>query len=577
MNENGKNDNNENYIKKNLKPSFNQIKTSQNKPYIENNQSNLIKENIYNYNLYKLSSNDSFENINENPNEVVSKILDNINKNNLSTFYDSDSEFKNKIDSLNLKFYLETEKYLCNQNKKIQTQTSLFIILFKQIIIYIKEIERLNLIIIKKKYKPENIIKRTDDIEQKQKEFQAKEDIINALKKSQSNMESKLLQAIINENNLNKKIEQLQTEIEFYRNKINIRNSNNDLNIIKIDKTMSISFNNDKKEELYDRYKEDNDNLNNNTTSNDIKTNKKKNSHNSACITNSSNSRIKNIIKISKSINIKSKSPTNYNIRKSSFRHQNFKNINPEIKRNHSEKDDKLRNNNKTNKQNINKNNIKKQNVEEMKYKGYLITDLIKNENININNKKIKPDKIDKNSNTIEILETDPDIIKGNNFKKIIITNKNKFINENNITFRNTKKSNNNLKLDLLLSNSNLSNNINNSKKQKNDFNMNKCIYTCYNTIGNYTSKYKSDNAFNCFKLINNKKKLKFDNHNIINNIHKSNNNVSRVNNKNILNEQKSNSLLKKEKNKQRIKNIINISSSIGYKKEINGNQSKKS
>ena len=577
MNENGKNDNNENYIKKNLKPSFNQIKTSQNKPYIENNQSNLMKENIYNYNLYKLSSNESFENINENPNEVVSKILDNINKNNLSTFYDSDSEFKNKIDSLNLKFYLETEKYLCNQNKKIQTQTSLFIILFKQIIIYIKEIERLNLIIIKKKYKPENIIKRTDDIEQKQKEFQAKEDIINALKKSQSNMESKLLQAIINENNLNKKIEQLQTEIEFYRNKINIRNLNNDLNIIKIDKTMSISFNNDKKEELYDRYKEDNDNLNNNTTSNDIKTNKKKNSHNSACITNSSNSRIKNIIKISKSINIKSKSPTNYNIRKSSFRHQNFKNINPEIKRNHSEKDDKLRNNNKTNKQNINKNNIKKQNVEEMKYKGYLITDLIKNENININNKKIKPDKIDKNSNTIEILETDPDIIKGNNFKKIIITNKNKFINENNITFRNTKKSNNNLKLDLLLSNSNLSNNINNSKKQKNDFNMNKCIYTCYNTIGNYTSKYKSDNAFNCFKLINNKKKLKFDNHNIINNIHKSNNNVSRVNNKNILNEQKSNSLLKKEKNKQRIKNIINISSSIGYKKEINGNQSKKS
>ena len=577
MNENGKNDNNENYIKKNLKPSFNQIKISQNKPYIENNQSNLIKENIYNYNLYKLSSNDSFENINENPNEVVSKILDNINKNNLSTFYDSDSEFKNKIDSLNLKFYLETEKYLCNQNKKIQTQTSLFIILFKQIIIYIKEIERLNLIIIKKKYKPENIIKRTDDIEQKQKEFQAKEDIINALKKSQSNMESKLLQAIINENNLNKKIEQLQTEIEFYRNKINIRNSNNDLNMIKIDKTMSISFNNDKKEELYDRYKEDNDNLNNNTTSNDIKTNKKKNSHNSACITNSSNSRIKNIIKISKSINIKSKSPTNYNIRKSSFRHQNFKNINPEIKRNHSEKDDKLRNNNKTNKQNINKNNIKKQNVEEMKYKGYLITDLIKNENININNKKIKPDKIDKNSNTIEILETDPDIIKGNNFKKIIITNKNKFINENNITFRNTKKSNNNLKLDLLLSNSNLSNNINNFKKQKNDFNMNKSIYTCYNTIGNYTSKYKSDNAFNCFKLINNKKKLKFDNHNIINNIHKSNNNVSRVNNKNILNEQKSNSLLKKEKNKQRIKNIINISSSIGYKKEINGNQSKKS
>ena len=578
MNDNGKNDNDENYSKKNLGPSFNQVKMNQNKSYKENNKKNIIKDNIYN-NIYKLSSDDSFENIDENPNQVVSKILDNINKNSLSTFYDSDSEFKNKIDSLNLKFYLETEKYLCNQNKKIQTQTSLFIILFKQIIIYIKEIERLNLIIINKKYKPENIIKRTDDIAQKQKEFQTKEDIINALKKSQSNMESKLLQALINENNLNKKIEQLQKEIEFYRNKINnINNLNNDLHMIKIDKTMSNSFNNDKKEELYDRYNENNDNSNNNIVSNDIKTNKKKNSHNSVCITNSSNSRIKNIIKINKSINMKSKSPTNFNNKKTSIKYQNFKNVNTNVKRNHSEKDDKLKNNNKTNNQNINKNNYKNQNFEEMKYKGYLITDLRKNESINFNNKKIRLDKIDKNANALEMLETEPEIIKGNNFKKIIITNKNKLIKEDNITFRNTKKPNNNLKIDLLLSNSNLSNNINSSKKQKNEFNMNKCIYNCYNTIANYTSKYKSDNAFNYFKLANNKKKIKFENHNILKNIHQSNNNINRVINKNMLNEQKSKSLLKREKNnKTRIKNIINISSSTGYKKDINGHQSKKS
>ena len=45
-----------------------------------------------------------------------------------------------------------------------------------------------------------------------------------------------------------------------------------------------------------------------------------------------------------------------------------------------------------------------------------------------------------------------------------------------------------------------------------------------------------------------------------------------------MLNEQKSKSLLKREKNnKTRIKNIINISSSTGYKKDINGHQSKKS
>ena len=559
MNENVKNDNDENYTKKNLQPTFNQEKSNPNKTSRENNKTNIIKENIYN-NYYKLSSNDSFENLDENPNQVVSKILDNINKNNLSTFYDSDSEFKNKIDSLNLKFYLETEKYLCNQNKKIQTQTSLFIILFKQIIIYIKEIERLNLILIQKKYKPENIIKRTDDIAQKQKEFQTKEDIINALKKSQSNMESKLLQALINENNLNKKIEQLQKEIEFYRNKNNINDLNNDLNIIKIDKTMSTSFKNEEKEELYDRYNENNDNSNNNNANNDIKANKKKNSHNSVCISNSSNGRIKNIIKINKSINIKSKSPT--------YKYQNFKGINPNIKRNHSERDDKMTKNNKENNQNINKNNIKKQNIEDINYKGYLITDLNKNESINFNNK-----KIDKN-----ILETEPDLIKGNNFKKIIITNKNKFIKEDNTTYRNTKKPKNNLKIDLLLSNSNLSNNINNSKKQKNEYNMNKCVYTYYNTISNYTSKHKSDNAFNYFKLINNKKKFKLYNNNIINNIQQSNNNINRAINKNTLNEQKSKSLLKREKiNKIKTKNIINISNSNGYKKDINGKQNKKS
>ena len=559
MNENVKNDNDENYTKKNLQPTFNQEKSNPNKTSRENNKTNIIKENIYN-NYYKLSSNDSFENLDENRNQVVSKILDNINKNNLSTFYDSDSEFKNKIDSLNLKFYLETEKYLCNQNKKIQTQTSLFIILFKQIIIYIKEIERLNLILIQKKYKPENIIKRTDDIAQKQKEFQTKEDIINALKKSQSNMESKLLQALINENNLNKKIEQLQKEIEFYKNKNNINDLNNDLNIIKIDKTMSTSFKNDEKEELYDRYNENNDNSNNNNANNDIKANKKKNSHNSVCISNSSNGRIKNIIKINKSINIKSKSPT--------YKYQNFKGINPNIKRNHSERDDKMTKNNKENNQNINKNNIKKQNIEDINYKGYLITDLNKNESINFNNK-----KIDKN-----ILETEPDLIKGNNFKKIIITNKNKFIKEDNTTYRNTKKPKNNLKIDLLLSNSNLSNNINNSKKQKNEYNMNKCVYTYYNTISNYTSKHKSDNAFNYFKLINNKKKFKLYNNNIINNIQQSNNNINRAINKNTLNEQKSKSLLKREKiNKIKTKNIINISNSNGYKKDINGKQNKKS
>ena len=51
----------------------------------------------------------------KDPNEVLAELLDNLNKNSLNIFYrDSSSNFKRKIDELNLKFYLETEKYLSN-------------------------------------------------------------------------------------------------------------------------------------------------------------------------------------------------------------------------------------------------------------------------------------------------------------------------------------------------------------------------------------------------------------------------------------------------------------------------------
>ena len=558
MNDNEKNDI---IIQKSLTSSFNRAKISNNKSYNENNKKNLIKEKIY-YNINNPSLSDSFDNIDENLNQVVSKILDNITKNSLSSFYDSESEFKNKIDSLNLKFYLETEKYLCNQNKKIKTQTSLFIILFKQIIIYIEEIERLNLIIIHKKYKPENIIKRTDDITQKQKEFQTKEDIINALKKSQSNMEAKLLQALINENNLNKKIEQLQREIEIYKNKIISMNNNAEIHKIKLDKTLSNSFQNDKKYVFYENNNKNriiNNNINNN---NIIKPNKKKTSHNSMCFTNSSNNHINNIIKINKYINIKSKSPSNFNSNKTPFRLHNIKNINLNIKRNHSEKDNKDKNDNNINNNIINKNNLKKQNFEEIKYTG-----AIYNENSNTNGKKKNLKKNDKNNNTIDIDEIDPDPNNKNRFKKIIITNKSKKLKEENISFRNNKKTNENLNLNLLLSNSNLLNNTNFNKKQKNEFNMNlgtpyeKVLYTCYNTFTNNNDKYRVENEP---KLAKNGKKGKMDN------------NINRFN-RNILNDnKKSKSLLKKDKNNKYGKKIVNISSSTEIKKESNINLNKK-
>src|SRR5690348_16828459 len=82
----------------------------------------------------------------------LSNIIDNINCNNLTRFYPKDeSLFKKRIDKLNLKFYIETEKYLIqkNNNENVERiQDQLFIILFKQISLYIEEIERLNFLII---------------------------------------------------------------------------------------------------------------------------------------------------------------------------------------------------------------------------------------------------------------------------------------------------------------------------------------------------------------------------------------------------------------------------------------------
>jgi len=547
--------------KPNLKSFLNQLKMNENK-FRENNRLNLIKANACN-NQYKLTSNDSFENLDENAPQVVSKILDNINKNSLSAFYEPDSEFKNKIDTLNLKFYLETEKYLSNQKQKIKTQTSLFIILFKQIIIYIKEIERLNLIIIQKKYEPENIIKRTDDIAQKQKEFQTKEDIINVLKKSQSNLESKLLLSFINENNLNKKIEQLQKENDFFRNIIeNITTKNKNE---KNDKIISENFDNDKNDESYIRYNKNNFNENHYRNNNVIKINKRKNSHhnNSICITNSSTNQINNI-KI-RPINIKSKSPSNYNSLKSSFKLQKIITFNNNMTRNNSEKDNKLRNNiNKTIYQF--KNNIQKQIHEKMKYKGYLITSLDKNENINMNNyssKRLGLVKNDKNTNRIKSPKTEPNLIKENHSNKITIPNGNKLLKEDNITFNNIKKHNNNSKINSFLSNSNLSSNISLSKKQKNEFNINKSI-NAFNTIDNYTSKDKSENNSNYYKLVKSRKKVQ-----TFININKSNNNIRKCFNKNKTNNKRMQFNIKKGKNNQsKIKTIINISSSVDIEKK---------
>ena len=152
-----------------------------------------------------------------NDNITLANLVDNVNNNNLHIFYQQDdSIFKQKIDKLNLKFYLETEKYLTNQHNENKCQNSLFIILFQQISLYIGEIERLNLILQEKKADPKFIKERVNVYIRKQQDFETKERLIKTLKDSKNNLEKKLAMLILQEDKIKSENESLKRQNKFY-------------------------------------------------------------------------------------------------------------------------------------------------------------------------------------------------------------------------------------------------------------------------------------------------------------------------------------------------------------------------
>ena len=147
------------------------------------------------------------------------KTIEDMKQSVLNLYYDKNSSFKKKIDNLNLKFYLETEKYLNNnksndyyRNQKLQA--NLFIILFQQINIFIEEIERLNKIILDNKFKKETILQRTNELNEKKQNILIKDNLIQSLKKSNTNTEKKLLATLLHEDKLIKDNERLRKENE---------------------------------------------------------------------------------------------------------------------------------------------------------------------------------------------------------------------------------------------------------------------------------------------------------------------------------------------------------------------------
>lgn len=175
-----------------------------------------------------LKSNYNSQNGDKNKNDQTSISLDfrntfeDIKQNVLDLYYDKSSDFKNKIDGLNLQFYLETEKYLnCNDKNDFirsqKLQANLFIILFKQINIFIEEIERLNKLILENKYKKEAILKRTNELNEKKQNIIIKDTYVQSLKQTKTNIEKKLLESLLHEDRLMKDNERLRKENKTYK------------------------------------------------------------------------------------------------------------------------------------------------------------------------------------------------------------------------------------------------------------------------------------------------------------------------------------------------------------------------
>ena len=204
-------------------------------PTNNNNNSNNKLKNIQ---IKKINTKTKDENNNTDniqTTRAICNIIDLINDNNLNIFYKEDnSNFKRNIDQLNLKFYLETEKIISsNQNKTKDENNSfnsnkLFLILFKQINLYIKEIERLNTLMLNSVKDKDNIKKKMEIFIRKQNDFETKEQIIQALKYSVTSLEKKLSNVLISENNLRQDIQKLKKEKDFYYEyyKLNISSSN---------------------------------------------------------------------------------------------------------------------------------------------------------------------------------------------------------------------------------------------------------------------------------------------------------------------------------------------------------------
>ncbi len=271
---------------------------------------------------FNISNNNNFKIEN-----TICSLIDLISDNDLNFFYQDNntSNFKHNIDQLNLKFYLETEKILSSEGN-YNNNNKLFLILFKQINLYIKEIERLNSILINQAKEPNFLKKKMVIISQKKDDFETKELLIQTLKNSLKSLEKKLSKVIQSENVLKEQNEKLKKEIIHYKN---LYENSMGISSISVSNSQNLTKKFKSKRTFSDNNKNSNNNNNNNYLVNAATINVNKNEYNlyeKSQKKNSSSSKLKIIKAVKSKISYNSKKKMNTN--NNNNNNNNFNNYN---------------------------------------------------------------------------------------------------------------------------------------------------------------------------------------------------------------------------------------------------------
>ena len=262
---------------------------------------------------------------------TICSLIDLISDNDLNFFYQDNntSNFKHNIDQLNLKFYLETEKILSSEGN--YNNNKLFLILFKQINLYIKEIERLNSILINQAKEPNFLKKKMVIISQKKDNFETKELLIQTLKNSLKSLEKKLSKVIQSENLLKEQNEKLKKEIIHYKN---LYENSMGISSISVSNSQNLTKKLKSKRTFSDNNKNSNNNNNNNYLINAATINVNKNEYNlyeKSQKKNSSSSKLKIIKAVKSKISYNSKKKMNTNNNNNNNNFNNYNNNNYKI------------------------------------------------------------------------------------------------------------------------------------------------------------------------------------------------------------------------------------------------------